>query len=223
MTTPVADAVHATLGRTRLRRDKRPLVLLMFSGGLDGTVLLSTLLEHTDVDVHVHHIALDNADGRVGAEQAATDAVLAFCERHHRPFAASSSTHRFEVDGRMGGTDTELAMFTAARVCHALVGKVDVVMTGHMNSGYTALAHAEAVFHASFFYQNFRPPWMRPLARLTGEVTDKKRAIWASAPAELTRLAWWCRRPVENGDGWRRCERCLACEIMGEVLEGTPS
>jgi hypothetical protein len=93
MTTPVAEAVHASLSHTRLRRDKRPLVLLMFSGGLDGTVLLSTLLEHTDVDVHVHHIALDNADGRIGAEQAATDAVLGYCDRHYRPFVASSSTH----------------------------------------------------------------------------------------------------------------------------------
>ena len=72
------------------------------------------------------------------------------------------------MDGRSGGTDTELTMFTAGRVCHALLGRVDLVVTGHINPGFPELAHGEAVFHACFLNAAFRPQWIRPLARVPG-------------------------------------------------------
>src|SRR5215212_1127359 len=163
-TTPVAAALDLTLEKARrLRRNKTPLALLMLSGGLDSVVLLATLLDRTEFDIHAHHVDLDNAERRLGAERRALEQVFAYCEEHYRPFERSTSGHEFRVDARSGGTDTELTMFTAGRVCHALLGKVDLVVTGHINPGFNELAHGEAVFHACFFNAAFRPQWIRPL------------------------------------------------------------
>src|SRR5215207_3573713 len=63
----------------------------MFSGGMDSTAMLVKLLAQSDEELRVHHIRMVNREGRAGAEQAAVQAILAWCRGRYRPFRYSES------------------------------------------------------------------------------------------------------------------------------------
>jgi hypothetical protein len=216
--TPVAKVLQTSFERARLPVGRPARMLLMLSGGLDSVALLTNLLESTEHEVHAHHIVLDNFEDRAGAENAALERLRAWCDDHLRPFGFSSSVHGFR-DFKGGGWDTTLTMFTASRVVRALASEwqTDLVITGHINPGFNELAEGEAVFHAAFMSRRRRPAWVRPLAWLSGDRTERKVAIRESVPDEVADCAWWCRRPVTEGEGWRPCGECHACKIMAEV------
>jgi tRNA(Ile)-lysidine synthase TilS/MesJ len=51
-------------------------VLLMFSGGLDSTAALLTLLQDKENIVHLHHLRLVNQENRIKAEDIAVDIIV---------------------------------------------------------------------------------------------------------------------------------------------------
>jgi 7-cyano-7-deazaguanine synthase in queuosine biosynthesis len=53
--------------------------LAMFSGGLDSTAMLVQLLGESDEPLRVHHIHMENAERRAGAERGAAEAIVAWC------------------------------------------------------------------------------------------------------------------------------------------------
>jgi len=65
--------------------------LVMFSGGLDSTAMLVKLLEQSQDELRVHHVRMVNREGRAEAEQAAVEAIVAWCRRRYRPFRYSES------------------------------------------------------------------------------------------------------------------------------------
>ena len=67
----------------------------MFSGGLDSTAMLVKLLAESQDELRVHHIRLDNRDGRAGAEQGAVEKIIAWCRSRYRPFRYSESGLEF--------------------------------------------------------------------------------------------------------------------------------
>ena len=67
--------------------------LVMFSGGLDSTAMLVKLLTQSKDELRVHHIRMVNREGRAGAEQAAVEAIVAWCGRRYRPSLASVGRH----------------------------------------------------------------------------------------------------------------------------------
>ncbi len=216
--TPVAATLGPTFERARLPTGRPLRLVLLLSGGLDSVALFVNLLAATDHEVHAHHIELDNLEGRAGAENQAFDRVRAWADEHLRPFEWSTSTHTFQLPAGAGGWDTTLTLFTASRVVRALGRwRADAVVTGHINPGFAELAEGEAVFHAAFQSRRWRPPWVRPLARLTGDRVHRKALIRDSLPPEVVDLCWWCRRPVGEGDDWRPCEACHACRAMRDA------
>lgn len=215
--TPVGATIVAALEKIPLPPDRPARVLLMWSGGLDSVALLANLLAATDHEIHAHHIVLDNGEQRAGAESRAVAEVLAWCREHLRPFDDSESGHTFPAGGGGGGWDTTLTMFTAARVTRSLrQWGVDVVVTGHIRTGFRELAEGESVFHATMQSRRRRhPDWIRPLARLAAPTQPERKAdIASSVPEELEALSWWCRRPVVASEGWNTCGGCHACTAM---------
>src|SRR3954465_5519790 len=63
----------------------------MFSGGLDSTAMLVKLLEESADELRVHHIRMQNKEGRDGAEQRAVEAIVQWCRGRYRPFRYSES------------------------------------------------------------------------------------------------------------------------------------
>jgi hypothetical protein len=216
--TPVAATLGPTFERARLPT-RRPLrVVLLLSGGLDSVALFVNLLAATEHEVHAHHIELDNLERRAGAENQALDRIRSWADANLRPFEWSTSAHSFHLPLGAGGWDTTLTMFTASRVVRALgPWRADAVVTGHINPGFPELSEGEAVFHAGFQSRRWRPAWVRPLARMTGGRVHRKALIRDSLPPEVVDLCWWCRRPVVDGDGWKRCDACHACKVMSDA------
>ena len=215
--TTVPDALHEALEHAKVPANSTGRTLLMLSGGLDSTALLTALLEHTTHKVHAHHIELRNREGRAPAESRAIERVYEWCSRHRREFEHSESTNDFPL-GIGGGWDTTLSMFMAARVCYSLRHQVQLVVTGHIQPGFGELTEGEAVFHAAFIHRVRRPRWVRPLAFVAGTQAERKAIIRDSMPPELVEAAWWCRRPTgEHRD--QPCGECHACKGMVEAAE----
>ena len=215
--TPVGRAITASLARIPLPPNRPVRCALMFSGGLDSVSLLANLLATTDFDVHAHHIVLDNGERRAGAESRAVAASFAWCRDNLRDFADSESGHTFPEGGGGGGWDTTLTMFHAARLTRSLPHwPIDLVITGHIRSGFRELSEGQAVFSAAMQSRRRRPPdWARPLAWLSATNQPERKAdIATSIPAELVAHAWWCRRPLADGDDWLPCTGCHACKAM---------
>lgn len=215
--TPVGRTLVQTFEKIPLPPARPARVLLMWSGGLDSVALLANLLATTDHEIHAHHIVLDNGERRAGAENLAVAAVLDWCREKLRPFDDSESGHTFPEGGGGGGWDTTLTMFTAARVTRSLPKwPVDVVVTGHIRTGFRELSEGEGVFHATFqSRRRRRPDWVRPLARLSATTQPERKAdIASSIPTELVRRSWWCRRPIEADGDWNECGTCHACTAM---------
>ena len=215
--TPVGRAITASLAKIPLPPNRPAHVALLYSGGLDSVSLLANLLTTTEHEIHAHHIVLDNGERRAGAESLAVAASFAWCREHLRAFDDSESGHTFPIGGGGGGWDTTLTMFYAARLTRALPQwPVDLIISGHIRSGFRELSEGQAVFSAALQSRRRRAPdWARPLAWLTATNQPERKAdIATSIPADLADRAWWCRRPVADGDDWHPCAACHACRSM---------
>ena len=207
----VANALKREIRRALpTTKQRRHSALLMLSGGLDSVALLANILSETDQRLHVHHIEIQNFENRRQVENEAVEQVLAYLRQHYRPFSYSSSRSEFPL-GKGGGFDLTLVLFVAARVHTALASVVDIVYTGHIAPNRPEILEGSAVFNACYINKRFKPVWLWPLARL------KKIEIYESIPRELAELTWSCRKPVRDGDLFRPCGQCHACQSRDEV------
>jgi 7-cyano-7-deazaguanine synthase in queuosine biosynthesis len=215
----LAKALAQTFAQSRLgsvaAAGGRPLrCLLMLSGGLDSVALLANLLAETPHHVHAHHIEIDNYEQRTRAENEALTKVVAYCKHHYRPFDYTTSGSQFPL-GKGGGYDLTLSLFVAARVCSALGGQIDAVITGHRDTHFEILSEGAAVFHACFINKRTHPEWLRPLTKMP------KRDIYESIPPKLATLSWSCRRPVHGeGGAYSACGACHSCRELAAIGVG---
>ena len=70
------------------------------------------------------------------------------------------------MHGYGGGTDTQLTMFTAARVYTAWEGRFRSIWTGHISPPEWEMFEGAALFHAMFINREIRPYLLRPLRLL---------------------------------------------------------
>ena len=215
---PVAREALSLLAKNRLPDSIQSRALVMYSGGLDSFAILYNLLAHTSLYVHAHHIEIVNFERRDQAENDAITKQMAYLKKATRRFEFSSSRNEFN-HGYGGGTDTQLTMFTAARVYTAWEGRFRSIWTGHITPPEWEMFEGAALFHAMFINREVKPQWLRPLRPL------KKPEILGSVPEEARDLIWSCRTPVHRGDGsYAPCGNCHACRSRTEaeaVLSGS--
>jgi hypothetical protein len=215
----VANALDKSLRTARTRHDRANIrSLVMYSGGLDSVALLANVLAETDHHVHVHHIEIVNRDGRSEIENLAVEKTLDYIRREYRDFDYSSSRNEFNI-GWGGGTDLQLAMFTAGRLTTALEGMVDIVFTGHIQPPFWELSEGAAILNAVFIQRKQKPEWLWPLSKIDGAFGMRKVHIWESIPPELAEMTWSCRRPVMVGDDIQVCNDCHACTSRANLRE----
>jgi 7-cyano-7-deazaguanine synthase in queuosine biosynthesis len=186
--------------------------LAMFSGGLDSTAMLVSLLAETGDDLRVHHIRLANREQRAEAEQMAVERIVAWCRERYRPFRYSASALDF----------AELEAIPIDYLCVAFVAcQVAIDTPGCDRIAVAALARDTDIENRSTrqrrvfdaLYECYRArklgesrvEWIYPVYHAS------KQELAARLPAELLRLTWSCRRPVAAAEGFRPCGACKAC------------
>jgi 7-cyano-7-deazaguanine synthase in queuosine biosynthesis len=186
--------------------------LAMFSGGLDSTAMLVQLLTETDEPLRVHHIHMQNAEGRSGAEQEATEAIVAFCRARYRPFRYSESGLDFRGLEAIPIDYISIA-FVACQVAIDTPGcrRIAVGSLARDTDIENRSARQRQVFdtmYACYRARKLGEPsveWVYPVYR------RGKDELAASLPRELLELTWSCRRPVREGSRYRPCGACKAC------------
>ncbi len=186
--------------------------LVMISGGLDSVVLLTTLLAHTDHEVHAHHVEIRNTENRWEIENRTLERVLPYIREHYRPFTYSTSKYELMM-GMGGGLDMTLAMFMAARVTCAEGTFMDLVHTGHVRANPYEYWEAAAVHTACYVNSRTKPMWIAPLSHLS------KFDIYNAIPPQLADLTWSCRTPIEIGNDYQPCLTCHACKTRAELAK----
>lgn len=184
--------------------------LVMFSGGIDSTAMLVKLLTEGTDELRVHHIHMQNREGRDAAEQRAVDSILSWCTEHYRPFRYSESGLDFRALEAIPIDYLSIA-FVACQVA------IDTPRCTRIAVGALAAdtdienrsARQRRVFeemYACYRARKLGEPrveWIYPVYGMP------KAEIAAALPAELLDLTWSCRRPV---GGSRPCLECKACK-----------
>lgn len=215
----VANAIKRNLDIAKTPATRKNIrSLVMFSGGLDSVALLANVLAETDHHVHVHHIEIVNAEERDKAEDVACLKTLEFIQREYRDFDYSTSRSEFML-GWGGGTDLQLALFTAGRVTTALEGLIDIVFTGHIQPPFWELSEGAAALNAVFIQRKHKPEWLWPFSKIDGPFNMRKVHIYESIPQDLAEMTWSCRKPVSENNETLPCHKCHACVSRAQLLE----
>lgn len=184
----------------------------MFSGGLDSTAMLVQLLTKSAEPLRVHHIRMDNAEGRAAAEQSAVEAIVAWCRARYRPFRYSESGLDFRGLEAIPIDYLSIA-FVACQVAIDTAG-CDRVAIGALSRDTdieNRSARQRRVFdemYACYRARRLGEPsveWLYPVYRMG------KQELAEGLPPELLELTWSCRRPVPDGARYRPCGACKAC------------
>jgi 7-cyano-7-deazaguanine synthase in queuosine biosynthesis len=186
--------------------------LAMFSGGLDSTAMLVQLLGESDEPLRVHHIHMENAERRAGAERGAAEAIVAWCRARYRPFRYSESGLDFRGLEAIPIDYLSIA-FVACQVAIDTPGcrRIAVGSLARDTDIENRSARQRRVFdemYACYRARKLGEPsveWVYPVYRRT------KEALAAGLPAGLVELTWSCRRPVHGAGGYRPCGACKAC------------
>ena len=197
----------------------------MYSGGLDSTAMLVKLLAESQDELRVHHIRLDNREGRAAAEQHAVEKIIAWCRSRFRPFRYSESGLEFRQLEAIPIDYLSIA-FVACQVAidTPRCTRIAVGSLSRDTDIVNRSTRQRQVFDAMYACYRARKlgepevKWIYPVYDCT------KPQIFALVPREIRDLTWSCRRPVDAGGGaFRACGRCKACLARGEVSDHNPA
>ena len=184
----------------------------MCSGGLDSTAMLVKLLAEGEEPLRVHHIRMENAEGRASAEQAAVEAIVAYCRARYRPFRYSQSGLDFRALEAVP-IDFLAIAFVACQVAIDTPG-CDRVAVGALAAD-TDIEERSACQRRLFgeMYGCYRARELgEPAVEWIYPVYERsKRELAAGLPRELLELTWSCRRPVFVAGAFEPCGACKAC------------
>lgn len=204
------EAIDTALKYHRLLRRKKEKVIVMYSGGMDSVSLAWSLLEHTEHEVHIHSVHLDNSEGRYKAEANAIQSSITWLREHQRPFEFSSCIYSYKAK-YPGGRDMSLALFQAGRVISTMAKPVAAVFTGDYNMSKEESAEAYSILSALFMNKPTKPVWAAPFDYMSKTPLERSLGVYFAMPEELRKLYWSCRKPKETPAGFLTCGDCHAC------------
>lgn len=202
-------------------KDGKNRTLVMFSGGIDSTAALWHVLHHPKDygEIHVHHIHIQNIEGRWQAEASAVKNVLKYMKKNApSPFSYSESTintpnfgNKFLYDvevigfvtGYMTSRDPNISkVVIAATATDFELGVEDSVMRGkRMHNAY----HPDEEDHSVRIKEY-------PQSHMT------KEEVYLSVPPELAKLTWSCRTPHYADGKPIECGRCKTCKVELKMI-----
>jgi|TARA_R100000479_G_scaffold163723_2_gene102348 7-cyano-7-deazaguanine synthase in queuosine biosynthesis len=205
------ESIDIALKYHGLLHQKNQDFILMYSGGMDSVSLAWSLLEHTDHNVHIHSIHLDNIEGRFKAEAQAIYQSINWLKDNQREFEFSSCLYSFK-NKYPGGRDMALAMFQAGRVAATMSRMPTAVFSGDYNMSKEESAEAYSIFSALFMNKRTKPVWAAPFDYMNRVPLERSLGVYFAMPEQLRKLYWSCRKPKETPEGYLACGVCHACE-----------
>ena len=186
----------------------------MFSGGLDSTAVLVRLLTQTDNELRVHHIRMQNIEGRADAEQEAVAAIVEWCAKRYRKFRFSESGLDFSALQAIP-IDFISVAYVACQVAIDTPG-CDRIAVGTLARDLDEMKRSVCETQRRVFasmYDCYRArklgepsiEWIYPVYALT------KPQIASFLGPDLLKLTWSCRRPVQAPSGYQPCGNCKPC------------
>lgn len=187
----------------------------MLSGGIDSTAALWYVLHNPERygNVHVHHIHIQNHEGRWEAEAMAVKAIDAYLQKHsptkfivsesliNTPSFKSGFLYDIEIIGFMGGYMTSR---------DPSITKIIIGATGtdwERDTIPDTVARSKATHNA----------FHRDVKDHSGQVKEfplkdmTKQEAYDSLPPELAQLTWSCRRPHFADGKFIECGVCKTC------------
>jgi len=202
--------------------NRKPVILCMFSGGLDSLGALYRLLtaeDYQSFDIYAHHIILRNHQNRGIAELEACQAIVRFLrENKFRKFYYTQNEMDFDFMKNRIPSDADIYWFLAAQifcsapaVTHIATGKTRTdVEEGKTRGSFFAQNKAQLIFQCVIAHENRKMPgFISPVSEFT------KKEVLTILPKPLADLAWSCRTPVYVEDIPRRCGNCTPCRDLG--------
>jgi len=191
---------------------EQPIILAMYSGGLDSLGMIYKLLtepEYKDHTLHIHHIHHHNVEHRDRAEAVVVDRVLKELERMGYSFIYSESEIGSQPYNGQFMYDTDSINFFAGYICSVNPRIVRVAMGMQANDHNHALEdrrkRANAILAA-----------FTPVEKIYPVLDMTKREIYDSLPDSLRNMFWSCRRPVYSEKNIAPCGRCDTCVKLRE-------
>ena len=191
---------------------EQPIILAMYSGGLDSLGMIYKLLtepEYKDHTLHIHHIHHHNVEHRDRAEAIVVDRVLKELERMGYSFIYSESEIGSQPYNGQFMYDTDSINFFAGYICSVNPRIVRVAMGMQANDHNHALEdrrkRANAILAA-----------FTPVEKIYPVLDMTKREIYDSLPESLRNMFWSCRRPVYSEKNIAPCGKCDTCVKLRE-------
>ena len=185
----------------------QPIILAMYSGGLDSLGMLYHLLTHKDYrshGIHVHHIHINNVEKRAQAEAIVVKAALNELARLGFAFVYSESAIAAPAYGKKFMFDMDAIFFFAGYICsvNPLIERVAVGRVADDNAPHLDRLRERADQILAVFSQ---------AKKIYPVMSQTKRQLFDSLPVSLRDKFWSCRRPVYGENTIKFCGVCKTC------------
>jgi 7-cyano-7-deazaguanine synthase in queuosine biosynthesis len=189
---------------------EQPIILAMYSGGLDSLGMIYKLLtdpEYKDYKLHIHHIHNRNVENRDQAEAIVVPLVLKELKKLGFSFDYSESEIRTQPYGNKFLYDTDSINFFAGYICSVNPNIKKVAMGMQANDANQSLEdrrkRADAILAA-----------FTDVGKIYPVLEMSKREIYDSLPEGLRNMFWSCRRPTYTEKNVVPCGRCDTCRKL---------
>jgi 7-cyano-7-deazaguanine synthase in queuosine biosynthesis len=191
---------------------EQPIILAMYSGGLDSLGMVYKLLtdpEYKDYGIHIHHVHNRNVEQRARAEKIAVDMALKELRRLGFTFDYSESEIGTQPYGNKFLFDSDTLNFFAGYICSANPDIVKVALGMQANDANQSLEdrrkRADKILAA-----------FTDVGKIFPVLNMSKREIYDSLPVSLRNMFWSCRRPVYTEKSITPCGQCGTCVKLRE-------
>jgi 7-cyano-7-deazaguanine synthase in queuosine biosynthesis len=192
--------------------EPKPIILAMYSGGLDSLGMVYKLLtedQYKDYHIHVHHVHNKNVENRWRAEKIAVDQAVKELRVLGFEFDYSESEIGSQPYGKRFLFDTDTMNFFAGYICSVNPDVKLVAMGMQANDANQTLEDRRV--RANNILRAFTDA-----EKIFPVETMTKREIYDSLPASLRNLFWSCRRPVYTEKSIAPCGKCDTCVKLRE-------
>ena len=196
----------------------KPIIVSMFSGGLDSTGSLWKLLssdEYKNFHIHVHHINILNVESREKAEFKAVMKMLNSLNNNGFKFSFSQGIQDFRYLHQIGfPMDMDICAFVAGQMVrcipniqHIAMGRTISDMAEGGLDFSNRMERAQRIFKNSIDGVS-NPSYIFPVVKYS------KKEVFDMLPDYLKNGFWTCRSPGEKDGKFHPCDICHSCQSL---------
>ncbi len=209
------------IGGINLFEVTKPIIISMFSGGLDSAGVLWRLLnadEYKDFHIHVHHINNVSIENRDKAEHKSVMKMISELNTNGLKFSYSQGIQDFRYLSYIGfPMDMDVCAFVAAQmvrnirnVNHIAMGRTITDVASGSSDFANRMERAQRIFKAAVDGTNAvgEPIWASYIFPV---VKYSKNEVHDMIPDYLQKNFWSCRKPIKKDSVFFPCEKCHTC------------